>query len=123
MIEASDSVSRVRTCDVTGCTNKHVAKGLCERHRWQARKEVENAKRRKPKHTKEQWEQAKRLLEDGASYREVSFSVKIPRTTLRENLPGYGWTSGEGRRFMGWLSHSNKLQALYYEITDPGRRV
>ena len=47
-------------------------------------------------YTDKDWEFAKSLLEDGASYREVAYTTGIPRKTLSDNLPGYGWTSREG---------------------------
>lgn len=69
--------------------------------------------------TQEQWDQAKILLEDGASYREVSDTLGIPRTTLRENLPGYGWTAQEGREFRSLLMHNSRLTL---DMWDKNRR-
>lgn len=44
------------------------------------------------------WEAALELLEDGASYRDVAETFDIPRTTLREKLPGYGFTPEDTAR-------------------------
>ena len=49
-----------------------------------------------PRWTKEDLDTAEFLLEEGASYRDTSETTRIPRTTLREKLPGRGWTSSEG---------------------------
>lgn len=49
---------------------------------------------------KKNWhETAKRLLEDGASYREVSESVNVDRKQVTKTLPGYGWTKKQGVEF------------------------
>lgn len=53
----------------------------------------------KPQWEPELLERAKILLEDGASYHEVSRTTGIPRTTLTDNLPGYGWTLSEAGKF------------------------
>lgn len=53
----------------------------------------------KPQWETELLERAKLLLEDGASYHEVSRTTGIPRTTLTDNLPGYGWTLSEAGKF------------------------
>ena len=61
---------------------------------------------RPSKHTTEQWKQAKCLLEDGASYRETALTTGIPKSTLRDNLPGYGWTARESGSFRTMLNKS-----------------
>lgn len=43
-------------------------------------------------------EQARRLLEDGASYKEVERTVHMDRRTLRKRFPGMGWPPDEGGR-------------------------
>lgn len=35
---------------------------------------------------------ARRLLEDGCSYKEVSRTTGVAVKTLKKHLPGYGWT-------------------------------
>ena len=78
---------------------------------------------RPAKHTAKQYAEALRLLEDGASYREVSYSTGIPRTTLREKYPGMGWTKLEGKQFMGWVGSNDKLLQMFDELYDVKRRV
>ena len=51
----------------------------------------------------ERLEQAARLLEDGASQREVQRTTGIHRTTLRKHFPGKGWTFVEGGQFRALL--------------------
>jgi len=43
--------------------------------------------------------QAARLLQDGASQREVQRTTGIARETLRKHFPGKGWTFIEGGQF------------------------
>ena len=71
-------------------------------------------------HTEEQWATAKELLEDGCSYRETAHTTKIPRTTLRENLPGYGMTPQEGGQMLSVIrKHQSTFDSVLYE---PGKR-
>jgi len=42
---------------------------------------------------------ARRLLEDGASQREVQRTTGLARETIRKNFPGQCWTFTEGGRF------------------------
>ena len=78
---------------------------------------------RPAKHTAKQYAEALRLLEDGASYMEVSYSTGIPRTTLQDKYPGMGWTYKEGKQFLGWVNSSNKLQSMFNQLYDEKRRV
>jgi len=61
---------------------------------------------RPSKNTSEQWKHALRLLEDGASYRETALTTGIPKSTLIDNLPGYGWTPSESGSFRTMLNKS-----------------
>lgn len=45
----------------------------------------------KPSWNESDLPKALELLKDGASYRDVAETFSIPRTTLRERLPGYGF--------------------------------
>lgn len=65
-------------------------------------------------------ELAKRLLEDGASYREVAYTTGIPRTTLQDKFPGMGWTYAEGRDI--YKFNKKNLTAYDEFVYDPGRR-
>lgn len=49
-------------------------------------------------------EEAKQLLEDGASYREVARTVNIDRRRVQRVFPGYGWTHREGGQFRKMVS-------------------
>ena len=49
--------------------------------------------------TSERLAQAARLLQDGASQREVQRTTGIARETLRKHFPGKGWTFIEGGQF------------------------
>lgn len=62
---------------------------------------------------------AKQLLEDGASYRETALSTGIPKSTLIDNLPGYGWTAREGRMFARELARHSEVSK---EVWDQNRR-
>lgn len=68
--------------------------------------------------------QAKMLLEDEASYHEVSATTGIPRTTLRENLPGMGWRKTEGGQFIAFVQrHRNsQVRTIWESIREPGIR-
>lgn len=44
-------------------------------------------------------DQARTLLADGASYREVERTLGLHRSTISHHLPGYGWTPREGGQF------------------------
>lgn len=71
-------------------------------------------------YTDKDWEFAKTLLEDGASYREVSYTTGIPRTTLTDNLPGYGWTPKQGRDM--YRLNKRYLDTFDSVLYDPKRR-
>ena len=43
--------------------------------------------------------QARQLLADGASQREVQRTTGIARETLRKHFPGQGWTFIDGGKF------------------------
>lgn len=73
---------------------------------------------RPSQHTKEQWDQAKSLLEDGCSYRETALTVKIPKSTLIDNLPGYGWDATESGQFRTFLNKNSVSK----EVWDLNRR-
>jgi hypothetical protein len=47
----------------------------------------------------ERLEQARQLLADGASQREVQRTTGIARETLRKHFPGQGWTFVQGGEF------------------------
>lgn len=74
---------------------------------------------RPSKHTQQDWDRAKALLEDGASYRETAVTTGIPKSTLIDNLPGYGWTAQEGRQFARTLARHKEISL---EIWDQNRR-
>jgi DNA invertase Pin-like site-specific DNA recombinase len=70
------------------------------------------------KHTTEQWNRARVLLEDGASYRETALTTGIPKSTLIDNLPGYGWSAREAGSFRAVLNKS----PISKEVWDLNRR-
>lgn len=113
----------MRTCDIDGCGNKHVAKGLCNKHRLEARRVARGAKIGRPPQREYDWAKAKEFLDDGASYREVAHTLGIPRRTLMDNVPGRGWTAQEGGQFKGFLASSPRIQRIYYrDLFDNTRR-
>lgn len=117
----------MRYCEKEDCYNKHVAKGLCEKHRWAERKPYGNRKTGKPTgrppKAEYDWNKAVFFLNDGASYREVAYTLGIPRTSLREMLPGMGWTYAEGGRFIQYITNTPEKRTLFNEdLWDPKRR-
>lgn len=61
-------------------------------------------------------DQARTLLEDGASYREVSRTIDIDHSHMSKVLPGYGWTKSEGMSFNRWLGSREDLSRLTKDI-------
>ncbi|HEY9315813.1 hypothetical protein [Williamsia sp.] len=49
--------------------------------------------------TPEQIDAARKLLEDGCSYREVGRTLGVSRNRVRTELPGFGWTYREAGNF------------------------
>ena len=50
---------------------------------------------------------ARRLLEDGCSYREVGRTLGVCHSTVRNRIPGFGWSYAEAGRFamtLRWAS-------------------
>lgn len=70
------------------------------------------------KYTEKDWQFAKELLEGGASYRETALSTGIPKSTLIDNLPGYGWTPSESGSFRTFLNKN----PYTVEVWDMNRR-
>jgi transposase len=56
----------------------------------------------KPRWSAEEVEQARRLLEDGASYVDVAETLGRSTTYIRHKLPGYGWSAQQAGQ-MGYL--------------------
>ena len=56
-------------------------------------------------------DRAGRLLEDGASQREVTRTTGISRVTLRKYFPGLCWTFREGGEFRALTKSSNVRRA------------
>ena len=56
----------------------------------------------------QQMEQARRLLEDGASYRETARTLGIGRGTVMRALPGYGWTYQDAGRHAMTIRWANR---------------
>ena len=71
-------------------------------------------------YTDADWKFAKSLLEDGASYREVAYTTGIPRTTLTDNLPGYGWTARDGLQMYSF--NKRHLTTFDEVVYDPKRK-
>jgi DNA invertase Pin-like site-specific DNA recombinase len=67
--------------------------------RVQTHPQHQRPRRMKRPPSPERLEQARRLLEDGASQRETCRTTGIHRTTLRKYFPGKGWTFVEGGKF------------------------
>lgn len=91
-----------------------MGRGLCDMHLRRVRRAERNAKTGNPPHRRSReydWERAQMFLEDGASYREVAYTLDIPRTTLTAHLPGYGWTLSEGGQ-LGWMMRKQALDLV-----------
>jgi len=114
----------MKQCTIEGCTEKHLARGMCNIHyRRQRRADQQVRPPHRPRKREYDMARAEEFLKDGASYREVSHTLKIPRTTLRENLPDYGWTAQEGGQFKGFVARTPARQRLYYQhLFDNTRR-
>lgn len=54
--------------------------------------------------TLEKRKKADEMLQEGASIREVSRTLDIPRSTLNTEYKGRGWTASEGGKFGQYLS-------------------
>lgn len=70
---------------------------------------------RRPKPTPELLAQAKRLLDDGASYKEAHRTTGVSVTTLHRKFPGCGWTykqAGEHRQLLRHMSEDTKVKDL-----------
>lgn len=68
---------------------------------------------RPSKHTEQDFLRAEELLKDGASYRETALTTGIPKSTLIDNLPGYGWTAQESGNFRTFLNKNNMSQKVW----------
>ncbi len=49
------------------------------------------------------WSLAQRLLEDGASYREVARTLGCSRGVVMHRLPGFGWSYSESGTYRQML--------------------
>jgi len=58
--------------------------------------------------TPERLEQARRLLDDGASYQEVSRTLGMHERTLMRHFPGRGWSKREGGRLGAYVTQMNR---------------
>lgn len=70
---------------------------------------------RRPKPTPELLARAKALLDDGASYTEVTRTTGVSKTTLHRKFPGSGWTykqAGEHRQMLRHMSEDTKVKDL-----------
>jgi len=110
-------------CGMEGCDRKaqYPNLQLCDPCYRKVRRAEAAERSGNPSHRPAKWsardlEYAKMLLEDGASYRETSRSSCVPRTTLREKLPGHGWTLEEGGEFALGFMRTPKLYTMQKEI-------
>lgn len=108
-------------CGIHGCWNPidYPNLKLCEKHYRKMRRAEQstgNPAVRPVKWSARDLEYARMLLEDGASYHEAARSSGIPRTTLRDKVPGQGWTMAEGGEFAAQMLNTPKLIALHREI-------
>ena len=55
--------------------------------------------------TAEQVDQARRLLDDGCSYRETARTVECSQSALHRRFPGKGWTLSESASWGMYLRH------------------
>ncbi|MDQ0241220.1 hypothetical protein [Arthrobacter bambusae] len=64
------------------------------------------ARPKKPPCTPEELNKARLMLEDGASMREITRTLGISKTTLRNKFPGMGWTYKESGEFRQLIRHA-----------------
>lgn len=61
-----------------------------------------------PRLTPEQHEQARQLIDDGASYKEVARTIGCANTTVAKRFPGRGWTLAECGRWGRFLDKTRE---------------
>lgn len=66
------------------------------------------ARHKRPPATAADYEKARQLLDDGASYREITRTLGISKTTLRAKFPGRGWTYKESGEFR-WITRKAEI--------------
>lgn len=57
------------------------------------------------------WALAERLLDDGASYTEVSKTLKVKRETVARRFPGRGWTHKQGGEYGYAIRRANNIMS------------
>lgn len=60
--------------------------------------------------------EAKRLLEDGASYKEVARTVRLSRRTLPRELPGFEANGVEFNSVLAAIKHDRALLAMHQQV-------
>lgn len=62
--------------------------------------------------TPERLEAARRLLDDGASHKDISQTLHMSRTTLQRHFPGTAWTRDESIRMAHMVRQLNRLEVF-----------
>lgn len=92
LLEANPGITNQEIADSVGTSTRNVT-------RRRARMGLSGENRGRPlSWSEEALIPAQALLEDGASYRDVSETTGIPRTTLQERFPGMGFTPEDTAR-------------------------
>lgn len=84
-------VSAPRIAEQLGVTPRTVT-------RWRLRAGISEGEARHI--AQEVWEEARRILDDGASYGEVARTLGVSRATVARHFPGEGWSRDQTIRFM-----------------------
>jgi transposase-like protein len=60
--------------------------------------------------TPERKEAARRLLDDGAPYEEVSRTLGMTTVTLKRHFPGRQWTRQQAGELASWIRYTKELE-------------
>jgi len=99
----ADGLSAAQIAEQAGCTTRTV-------QRWRTAQGVAQPlpPTRNPDEFPTRLEQARQLLEDGASYNEVIRTLHMHKRTLQRHFPGMGWSSVEGSRLGAFITRMQR---------------
>lgn len=109
------SVSQIATR--LGCSTKAV-----ERWRRSEGLTILRANASRPV-TPERLEAARRMIEDGASHRDVSLTLRMSRKTLRRHFPDTAWTPEQAGHAARMVQRLNRIETRAYMQQKSGDRA